>query len=138
MKLSLDLPEEELGQWAIFIPYRPKVKDHNKATTSLARGAKTPSLTQRELTGLVGVSLGAINYCINALIDRGFLKTNNFAHSKNKLKYAYLLTPKGIAEKSRLTKTFLQRKLIEYERFPLRIPLCDLKKITIDKLSISA
>lgn len=81
----------------------------------------TPDLTQRELATQVGISVGAINYCVNALIDKGWVKMHNFAHSKNKFKYAYLLTPKGVAEKSRLTKNFLVRKLAEYERLKKEI-----------------
>jgi EPS-associated MarR family transcriptional regulator len=76
----------------------------------------TPDLTQRELATRIGISVGAINYCVNALIDKGWVKMHNFAHSKNKFKYAYLLTPKGVVEKSRLTRNFLARKLAEYER----------------------
>ena len=76
----------------------------------------TPDLTQRELASQVGISVGAVNYCVNAMIDKGWVKMYNFAHSKNKFKYAYRLTPKGVAEKSRLTKNFLARKLAEYDR----------------------
>jgi EPS-associated MarR family transcriptional regulator len=74
-----------------------------------------PELTQRELGERVGVSLGAVNYCIKALIERGLVKANNFTRSPNKLCYAYVLTPAGIAEKTMLTGRFLARKKAEYE-----------------------
>lgn len=74
-----------------------------------------PELTQRELGERVGISLGSVNYCLRALIERGFVKAKNFRSSTNKTGYVYLLTPSGIAEKSLLTAGFLQRKLAEYE-----------------------
>jgi EPS-associated MarR family transcriptional regulator len=63
----------------------------------------------------VGVSLGAVNYCLKALIERGLVKAGNFSKSRNKLGYAYALTPAGIAEKTVLTGRFLARKKAEYE-----------------------
>jgi EPS-associated MarR family transcriptional regulator len=72
-------------------------------------------LTQRELGERVGVSLGAVNYCLKALIERGLVKAGNFSKSPNKLGYAYVLTPAGIAEKTVLTGRFLARKKAEYE-----------------------
>ncbi len=76
---------------------------------------KNPDRTQRELAREVGVSLGSINYCLTALIDKGLVKVQNFSNSKNKFRYIYVLTPKGIAEKSSLTRSFLRRKQEEYE-----------------------
>lgn len=76
---------------------------------------KTPDLTQRELADHLGMSLGGLNYCLNALIDKGLVKMGNFQKSKNKFKYVYLLTPQGIAEKAQLTSRFLSRKIAEYE-----------------------
>jgi EPS-associated MarR family transcriptional regulator len=63
----------------------------------------------------MGVSLGKVNYCIKKLTEKGWVKLTNFTHNPNKMGYAYLLTPSGIEEKSRLTFSFLKRKLIEYE-----------------------
>jgi EPS-associated MarR family transcriptional regulator len=63
----------------------------------------------------LGVSLGGVNYCLNALVAKGSVKIQNFKNSKNKLVYAYLLTPQGIAEKTALTGSFLRRKMQEYE-----------------------
>jgi EPS-associated MarR family transcriptional regulator len=74
-----------------------------------------PNITQRELAEHLGVSLGKTNYCIKALLDKGWLKIQNFQDSKRKLAYAYLLTPQGMIEKSAITVRFLQRKLHEYE-----------------------
>jgi EPS-associated MarR family transcriptional regulator len=76
---------------------------------------ENPELTQRELGEQVGISLGAVNYCLRALIERGLVKASNFSRSPSKLGYAYALTPAGIAEKTLLTGSFLQRKIIEYE-----------------------
>ena len=70
-----------------------------------------PHLSQREIARALGVSLGAVNYCLNALIAKGHVKVNNFRASDNKLRYAYLLTPRGASERARLTGRFLQRKL---------------------------
>jgi EPS-associated MarR family transcriptional regulator len=74
-----------------------------------------PDVTQREIAQLLGVSASGLNYCLNALIDKGWVKVHNFSESKNKFGYVYLLTPSGIAEKAALTGRFLQRKLLEYE-----------------------
>lgn len=75
-----------------------------------------PELSQRELAVKMGVSVGKVNYCIKALVDVGHLKLNNFMRSNNKLGYAYLLTPKAIKEKTKITQQFLQIKLEEHER----------------------
>lgn len=75
-----------------------------------------PSLSQRDLAKRLGVSLGKINFCLNALVAKGCLKVNNFRNSDNKLAYAYLLTPQGVEQKTRMTVTFLQNKMQEYER----------------------
>ena len=82
-----------------------------------------PDLTQRELAGQLGMSVGGINYCLKALIDKGFVKMGNFQKSKNKFKYVYLLTPHGIAERVMLTSRFLQRKMEEYEALKAEIKL---------------
>lgn len=74
-----------------------------------------PDLTQRELADKLGVSVGGLNYCLKALMDKGWVKMQNFSHSKNKFGYVYILTPFGIAEKAELTGRFLKRKMAEYE-----------------------
>jgi EPS-associated MarR family transcriptional regulator len=85
--------------------------------------AAIPEITQRELARRLGVSLGAINFCINALIDKGFVKMNNFKLSKNKMGYVYLLTPKGLSQKSLLAKHFLSLKLKEYKHLQKEIEM---------------
>lgn len=80
-----------------------------------------PDLTQRELADQLGMSVGGLNYCLKALMDKAFVKMGNFQKSKNKFKYVYLLTPQGIAEKVALTSRFLQRKMDEYEALKLEI-----------------
>jgi EPS-associated MarR family transcriptional regulator len=74
-----------------------------------------PDLTQREIAQQLGVSTSGLNYCLNALIDKGWVKVQNFSQSKNKFGYIYVLTPQGILEKVALTGRFLQRKQAEYE-----------------------
>jgi len=74
-----------------------------------------PEYTQRELSKDMGVSLGKVNYCIKKLTEKGLIKLTNFTHNPNKMGYAYLLTSQGIEEKSRLTFSFLKRKIVEYE-----------------------
>jgi EPS-associated MarR family transcriptional regulator len=80
-----------------------------------------PHLSQRELSKSLGVSLGGINYCLNALIAKGAVKIENFKNNQNKWVYAYLLTPKGIAEKTALTGSFLKRKMQEHEQLKKEI-----------------
>jgi MarR family transcriptional regulator, temperature-dependent positive regulator of motility len=74
-----------------------------------------PDVTQRELALEMGISLGKVNYCINALIDKGWVKARNFRRSNNKLAYAYLLTPRGVQQKAAITLRFLQFKVAEFE-----------------------
>ena len=74
-----------------------------------------PEYTQRELSQEMGVSLGKVNYCIRKLTEKGLIKITNFKQNQNKMRYVYLLTPKGIDEKARLTISFLKRKITEYE-----------------------
>ena len=81
----------------------------------------SPDLTQREIAQLLGFSTSGLNYCLNALIDKGWVKVHNFSESKNKFGYVYLLTPSGIAEKAALAGRFLQRKLLEYEALQTEI-----------------
>ena len=80
-----------------------------------------PQMNQRDLAAAAGVSLGKTNYCINALLEKGLIKVQNFKSNKRKLSYAYLLTPAGIAEKAALTQRFLTRKVEEYEALKAEI-----------------
>ena len=80
-----------------------------------------PDVTQREIAEKLGISTSGLNYCLNALIDKGWVKVHNFSQSKNKLRYAYLLTPAGVTEKSKLPAEFLRRKVVEYETLQAEI-----------------
>ena len=75
-----------------------------------------PQMTQRDLSSRLGMSLGKINFLVNAMIEKGFIKAENFKNSKHKMAYLYCLTPSGIEEKSKITYRFLKRKLAEYEK----------------------
>ena len=77
---------------------------------------KNSSINQRALAQKLNISIGKINYCIKALIDVGFIKIDNFSNAQNKLQYLYLITPQGIAAKTRLTKKFLKIKQKEYNQ----------------------
>lgn len=92
----------------------------------MKRLEENPDITQRELAKELGISLGGVNYCIKALMEKGLVKMQNFNHSKNKFGYVYLLTPAGIAEKTSLTARFLKRKMQEYET--IRVEIEALKK----------
>lgn len=83
--------------------------------------AEEPDLSQRQLAERLGVSLGKTNFLIHSLLEKGLLKARNFRRAKNKLQYAYLLTPKGIAAKVRLTRAYLARKEAEYEMLQAEI-----------------
>ncbi len=80
-----------------------------------------PHLSQRQLAGKMGVSLGKANYCTRALIAKGLVKLENFRQAENKRKYAYLLTPAGIEEKTRITLAFLKRKEAEFDQLKSEI-----------------
>lgn len=92
----------------------------------------SPRLTQRELAREMGVSLGKANYCVAALIEKGWVKARNFRNSNNKLSYAYLLTPSGIEQKAATTMHFLRRKVAEYES--LKQEIAQLRR-EVDQLS---
>jgi EPS-associated MarR family transcriptional regulator len=103
-----------LNTWADMLTdeYRVKI---------IKRLEEDPEISQRALATELGVSLGKVNYCLHALIEKGFVKANNFKNSRNKKAYAYLLTQKGIVEKARATTRFLDCKLAEYERLQREI-----------------
>jgi len=95
--------------------------DDNTSYGLLKTLEDNPDLSQRDLAKRLGVSLGKVNFCLNALVAKGLLKVNNFRNSENKLAYAYLLTPRGVEEKARMTVRFLKYKLQEYERLRAEI-----------------
>jgi EPS-associated MarR family transcriptional regulator len=82
---------------------------------------ENPQASQRDIAKSLGLSLGGVNYCLNALVEKGHIKMQNFREAEDKRKYVYLLTPKGIAEKSALTGRFLARKMREYEALKAEI-----------------
>jgi EPS-associated MarR family transcriptional regulator len=84
---------------------------------------RSPEMTQRELSSRLGISLGKVNFLINALIEKGFVKVENFRKSRCKSAYLYYLTPRGIEEKSRATYLFLKIKTQEYERLEMEIQM---------------
>ena len=86
-----------------------------------------PHITQRQLAKVLGVSLGKTNYLIRSLLDVGWLKLGNFRRSNNKMGYAYILTPRGLADKAEVTQRFLERKRAEYERLASEIEALELE-----------
>lgn len=74
-----------------------------------------PNISQRDMAKDLGVSLGKANYCLKAMLDKGWIKAKNFKNSQNKIAYSYLLTPKGIENRAMLTVRFLKRKMREYD-----------------------
>jgi EPS-associated MarR family transcriptional regulator len=100
----------------------PNQQNKYQLLKSLAQDA---NLTQRQLSKELGISLGKVNYCLQSLIQKGFIKINNFKNSKHKIQYSYILTPTGIEEKTKLTIRFLKVRAKEYE---------ELKK-EVDKLN---
>ncbi len=82
---------------------------------------ENPDFTQRELAEKLGISVGGLNYCLKALMKKGMVKIKNFANSKNKFGYVYMLTPIGMAEKTAITQRFLLRKMHEYEALKAEI-----------------
>ena len=84
---------------------------------------ENPTASQRQIASELGVSLGGVNFCLKALAEKGLIKMGNFARAERKLGYAYILTPAGVNEKTRLTAGFLKRKLSEYEALREEIDL---------------
>lgn len=80
-----------------------------------------PDASQREVAAHLGISLGKVNYCLRALIDKGLVKIGRFRQSERKSAYAYILTPKGIQEKVEVTYRFLRRKMAEYDALSTEI-----------------
>lgn len=93
---------------------------------------ENPLISQRELADRLGVSLGKVNYCLRALISVGWVKAGNFVRSNNKMRYAYVLTPAGLHEKTKITAKFLQKKQAQYE--VLKVEIARLKS-ELDKSS---
>lgn len=93
-----------------------------------------PELSQRELAKQLGISLGKVNFCLSALIEKGLLKASNFRNNKNKLAYMYLLTPAGVEEKARVTIRYLKLKMQEYENLRTEIDELRHEAAEVEKL----
>jgi len=91
------------------------MKSNNDEFNTLRKIQKKPQSTQRDLAKELGFSLGKLNYCIKSLKQKGLIKIGNFAKNPKKMNYIYLLTPKGINEKTNLTINFMKRKMAEYD-----------------------
>ena len=91
------------------------MKDKQDHFNVLRKIQKKPESSQRELADDLGFSLGKLNYCLKALKGKGLIKMKNFQKNPNKLNYVYVLTPKGVAEKTKLTINFMKRKMKEYD-----------------------
>ena len=90
-------------------------KENQDQFNVLRKIKNKPDSTQRELAKELGFSLGKLNYCLNALIEKGFVKISNFKNNPSKIGYIYILTPKGINKKAKLTLDFMKRKMKEYD-----------------------
>lgn len=99
----------------------PRPKNEDAYFRVLRFLEQNPEHSQREVAEALGVSLGAVNYVLRALVEKGHIKIQNFRTSENKLRYAYILTPSGIEAKARLTLGFLRRKYAEYEALKIEI-----------------
>ena len=104
------------------IKYPPNGRDEQKLRVKRVVEDK-PAASQRQIASELGVSLGGVNFCLKALAEKGLVKMGNFARAERKLGYAYILTPAGVNEKTRLTARFLRRKLDEYEALREEIAL---------------
>ena len=91
-----------------------------------------PELSQREIAQRLGLSLGKTNYCLRALIEKGWVKMNNFRNSQNKIAYAYMLTPKGVRAKAMVTAAFLRRKQQEYAQLESEIAALRAEVLALD------
>ena len=91
------------------------MRDNQDHFNVLRKIKRNPESTQRELAEGLGFSLGKLNYCLKALKSKGLIKINNFNKNPNKLNYIYVLTPKGIAEKTKLTVNFMKKRMKEYD-----------------------
>ena len=93
----------------------PEPPAHSQQLELMRLLDEQPAASQREISSRLGLSLGKANYLVRALLDKGLLKMQNFRRSDNKMAYAYYLTPRGAAERVRLTRAFLARKEVEFE-----------------------
>jgi|SRR3989338_3151108 len=102
---------------------KPDILNHEKILSIIKELEQNPVITQRDLALKLKISLGKINYFINALIDKGIIEAKNFKNAKNRLGYVYLLTPEGIRIKLQLIQQFLEWKTIEYEKLKTELEI---------------
>ena len=100
---------------------KEKQEDNQTNLNLLRLINKNPNVSQRKLATELGFSLGKLNYCLKALKDKGLIKIKNFQKNTNKLGYVYILTPKGVTQKTKLTLNFMQRKMKEYDELKSEI-----------------
>ena len=101
---------------AINVQHLNIIMDNNQDYLNLLIKIKNkPKSSQRQLAEDLGISLGKLNYCLKALKDKGFVKISNFKKNPDKINYIYVLTPRGVIEKTKLTVNFMKRKMKEYE-----------------------
>ena len=105
----------------IIVQYMNSRKNSQDHFNILRKIYEEPNLSQRELSKSLGFSLGKINYCLRALEKKGLVKIKNFQKNPNKLNYLYILTPKGITEKTNLTINFMKRIMEEYDQLKREI-----------------
>ena len=98
---------------------------------------ENPGVTQRTLAKEVGINVSTINFCLKALVEKGWIKMGNFSKNPDKLSYAYMLTPTGVAEKAVLTRRFLRRKVAEYEKLCEEIALLERETLKQEVLESS-
>ena len=97
------------------------MKDNQDHFSVLRKINNEPKASQRQMAAELGFSLGKLNYCLKALKNKGLIKINNFKKNPNKINYIYVLTPKGISQKTKLTLNFMKRKMKEYEELKKEI-----------------
>ena len=97
------------------------MKNKDELLKILREVEKNPKISQRELAANVNFSLGKLNYCLNSLKIKGLIKMKNFQNNKKKIRYIYILTPKGIAKKTSMAINFLKRKMKEYDEIKREI-----------------
>lgn len=110
------------GAVAVETPEKQELSDRAEVGFRIMRALQqTPKLSQRDLARELGISMGAVNSCLKVLINRGCNTVETFRASDNKIRYAYILTPEGLAEKGRLTTQFLNQKMRKYEALKAEI-----------------
>ncbi len=107
---------------------------HDEITYKLLKLVKgEPQLSQREIAARMGISLGKANYCVKSLVKKGYLKAKNFYGNNNKKAYMYILTPRGVEEKAKLTYSYLKIKMQEYEEIKKEISSLKLEAAQVEE-----